>query len=64
MIAEPNVERAAPIIPQTEKTQKPEKITHKESTANPSAPKWEPQPKTKAQTTERETPKIPPRYVR
>ena len=60
-IAEPNERRTTQIIPQTDKTTKSEKIAHKEPTANLSAPKRELQPKT--QTTELETPKIPPKPV-
>lgn len=60
-IAEPSGGRTTQIIPQTDKTTKSEKIAHKESTANLSAPKRELQPKT--QTTEPKTPKIPSKPV-
>lgn len=46
------------IIPQTDKVQTQEKITHKEPIANSLAPKRELQPPT--QTTEQKTPQIPP----
>ena len=60
-IAEPNERRTTQIIPQTDKTTKSEKITHKEPTANPSAQKRELQLKTQA--SEQETPKIPSKPV-
>ena len=60
-IAEPNERRTTQIIPQTDKTTKSEKITHKEPTANPSSQKQELQAKT--QTIEQEKPKIPPKPV-
>ena len=62
-IAEPNERRTAQIIPQTDKTTKSEKITHREPTANPSAPKRNLQPKTQVQAIEQETPQIPPKPV-
>lgn len=62
-IAGPSEKKMTEIIPQTDKTPKPEKITHKEPTANPSAPKRKPQPETQAQETEQETLKIPPKPV-
>ena len=62
-IAEPSERITTQIIPQTDKVPMQEKITHKEPTVNLSAPKRELQPNTQAQTTERETPKIPPKPV-
>ena len=61
LIAEPSEGRTVQIIPQTDKTPKSEKSTHKEPTANLSTPKRELQHKT--QTTEQETPQIPPKPV-
>ncbi len=61
MIAEPNVERAAPIILQTDKTQKQEKITHKEPTDDLSTQQRTLQPET--QTAEPKAPQIPPKPV-
>ena len=60
-ITAPNEGRMAEIIPKTDKVQMQEKITHKEPTANLSAPKQDLQPKTQVQATEQETPKIPPK---
>ncbi len=60
-VAEPSEGRTTQIIPQTDKVPMQEKITHKELTANPSAQKRELQLKT--QTTEPETPTIPPMPV-
>ena len=62
-VAEASGGRTIQIIPQTDKVQSQEKITHKEPTANLSAQKRELQPNTQAQTTERETSKIPPKSV-
>lgn len=60
-VAKPSEGRMVQIIPQTDKVQTREKITHKEPTANPSAQKRELQLKTQA--TEQEIPKIPPKPV-
>ncbi len=62
-IAEASERRTTEIIPQTDKVQMQEKITYKEPTANPSAPKWDLQPQNQVQATERETPPIPPKPV-
>ncbi|WP_251392599.1 MobA/MobL family protein [Mediterraneibacter agrestimuris] len=62
-VAEPNERKTTQVIPQTDKVQSQEKITHKEPTANPSAQKRELQPNTQAQTTEQKTPQTPPKPV-
>ena len=61
LVAEPSEGRMVQIIPQTDKVQTQEKITHKEPIANSLAPKRELQPPT--QTTEQKTPQIPPKPV-
>ena len=62
-VAEPSEGRTVQIIPQTDKVPKQEHNLLEEPTIDLSAQKRELQPKTKAQTTERETPKIPPKPV-
>ncbi len=60
-IAEPSEKKTAKIISQTDKLPKQEHNLLEEPTIDLSAQKRELQSKTKAQTTERETPKIPPK---
>ena len=62
-IAEPSEKKTAKIISQTDKLPKQEHNLLEEPTIDLSAQKRELQSKTKAQTTERETPKIPPKPV-
>lgn len=62
-IAAPNEESTTQIIPQTDNVLNQEQRRLKELTANPSAAQRELQPKTEAQTTKQETPKIPPNPV-
>ncbi|MDE7323547.1 MAG: hypothetical protein K2N73_12685 [Lachnospiraceae bacterium] len=62
-VAEPSEGRTTQIIPQTDNVSNQEQSRLKELTANPSATQRELQPKTEAQTTEQETPKIPPNLV-
>lgn len=60
-VAEASGGRMVQIIPQTDKVQTQEKITHKEPIANPPTPKQEPH--TKIQIVEQNTPQIPPKPV-
>jgi len=62
-IAEPSEKKTAKIISQTDKLPKQEHNLLEEPTIDLSAQKRELQSKTKAQTTERETPKTPPKPV-